>query len=154
MTESSRFRIGSLEDLVAIELPSCFGDWAITEQGLENAKHGYFIAKHRLWAEQPGWNWELHLGAKEWCNFFDFWKAITYARQYHHEFRPVRMVGVRFLVFRRDGYRCTICGRNAQDGISLELDHIVPRAKGGSDDACNLQTLCWECNRGKRDLMM
>jgi 5-methylcytosine-specific restriction endonuclease McrA len=58
---------------------------------------------------------------------------------------------LRFRVFKRDGYRCQICGRSAPDGARLEADHKVPRSKGGPDTLANLWTLCFECNRGKRD---
>lgn len=54
----------------------------------------------------------------------------------------------RFFVFKRDRYRCRICGAS---GVELELDHRVPVGQGGSDALDNLQTLCRECNRGKRD---
>lgn len=56
---------------------------------------------------------------------------------------------LRFVVFKRDSYRCQICGATAQDGCKLEVDHKVPVAKGGLDELDNLQTLCFECNRGK-----
>jgi diadenosine tetraphosphate (Ap4A) HIT family hydrolase len=34
---------------------------------------------------------------------------------------------------------------------ALEVDPIVPRNHGGSDDLNNLQALCFRCNAGKRD---
>jgi len=52
----------------------------------------------------------------------------------------------RFLVFKRDLYRCRMCGRS---GVEIEVDHIVPVCKGGTDRLDNLQTLCRKCNRGK-----
>ena len=60
----------------------------------------------------------------------------------------------RFLVLRRDEYRCQMCGRDASDGVKLEVDHIHPRSKGGTNEMSNLQTLCKDCNRGKSDLPM
>lgn len=63
-----------------------------------------------------------------------------------------RGLSLRFAIFRRDGYRCQICGRNAQEhGVTLEVDHRLARAQGGSDDPANLWTLCFDCNRGKSD---
>jgi len=56
---------------------------------------------------------------------------------------------VRFLVFRRDGYRCRLCGMTAEDGIKLHIDHIVPVANGGKTEESNLWTLCQPCNSGK-----
>jgi hypothetical protein len=55
-------------------------------------------------------------------------------------------VARRFDVFKRDGYTCRICQKA---GGELEVDHIVPVSKGGSNAMDNLQTVCWACNRGK-----
>ena len=53
-------------------------------------------------------------------------------------------------VLARDKWKCLSCGRSArEDGVLLEVDHIIPRSKGGSDDMSNLQTLCKKCNIGK-----
>jgi ATP adenylyltransferase len=54
---------------------------------------------------------------------------------------------IRYEVLKRDG-RCLLCGAT-KDDERLEVDHIVPRSKGGSNDMSNLQTLCGRCNRGK-----
>lgn len=56
---------------------------------------------------------------------------------------------LRYDVLHRDGFSCCICGRNAGNGIQLEVDHIIPISKGGETTYENLQTLCRECNRGK-----
>jgi 5-methylcytosine-specific restriction endonuclease McrA len=55
---------------------------------------------------------------------------------------------VRVSVLHRDGYQCGFCGRNSRQ-IQLEVDHIIPFAQGGSHELSNLQTLCFDCNRGK-----
>ncbi len=51
-------------------------------------------------------------------------------------------------VFERDNYTCQYCG---QVGGELEPDHIIPIAKGGTNDKENLATSCKRCNRQKRD---
>lgn len=56
----------------------------------------------------------------------------------------------RFEVFKRDRFTCQYCGAKAPD-VLLEVDHIKPVAKGGTDDLMNLITACRDCNRGKRD---
>lgn len=50
---------------------------------------------------------------------------------------------------KRDNFRCKLCGRSAQDGVTLEVDHIKPVSKGGKTELNNLWTLCRDCNRGK-----
>lgn len=56
----------------------------------------------------------------------------------------------RFEVFKRDSFTCVYCGRKAPD-VVLQVDHIVPVAKGGTNDILNLVTSCVECNQGKSD---
>lgn len=60
---------------------------------------------------------------------------------------------IRFEVFKRDSFRCQYCGRGAPE-IVLELEHITPHSKGGSDEILNLVTSCWECNNGKSDKLL
>lgn len=58
-------------------------------------------------------------------------------------------VAQRFAIFKRDSYRCCICGASAEGGSRLEVDHKVAVARGGTNSEDNLWTLCFECNRGK-----
>lgn len=56
-------------------------------------------------------------------------------------------------LFRRDGGKCGICGQ-AFDMLnfnpsSIEVDHIKPRAAGGTDDLDNLQLAHARCNQRK-----
>ena len=46
----------------------------------------------------------------------------------------------------RDGYTCRSCGLVS---MKLELDHIINKAQGGTDDESNLQSLCAECHKKK-----
>jgi hypothetical protein len=61
---------------------------------------------------------------------------------------------LRFLVLRRDSFRCRMCGCSpaTKPGTILVVDHVVPWAKGGETVMDNLQALCEPCNGGKSDL--
>lgn len=49
--------------------------------------------------------------------------------------------------------RCQMCGKTLdEDGVKLQVDHKIPQAWGGTNDADNLWALCTECNHGKKDL--
>jgi len=55
-------------------------------------------------------------------------------------------VGRRYQVLRRDNFTCQVCKTS---GVPIEVDHIIPISRGGTDRIENLQTLCVPCNRGK-----
>lgn len=60
---------------------------------------------------------------------------------------------LRFEVYKRDSFTCQYCGRKAPD-VVLNIDHIKPVAKGGTNDILNLITSCFDCNNGKRDILL
>jgi len=68
--------------------------------------------------------------------------------------RPSGWLTLRFRILRRDHYRCQLCGAGADDKTCLEVDHKLARVRGGTDDESNLWTLCFSCNRGKRDKLL
>ena len=55
---------------------------------------------------------------------------------------------VRFQTLKRAQFRCELCGVSA-DERALDVDHILPKSRGGSDEPENLQALCWLCNTNK-----
>ncbi|TFG98047.1 MAG: HIT domain-containing protein [Calditrichales bacterium] len=57
---------------------------------------------------------------------------------------------IRYEVMKRAKFHCELCGIPA-DVKALEVDHILPRNHGGSDELSNLQSLCYSCNAMKRD---
>ena len=57
---------------------------------------------------------------------------------------------IKYRVLTRARGRCECCGAHEHQR-ALEVDHVVPRNHGGSDDISNLQALCFRCNAGKRD---
>lgn len=84
--------------------------------------------------------------------------AIRKGRKDYHTLRkPIRAeesrrgisLKLRYIIFQRDGSRCRLCGRSSEE-TTLEVDHIHPVVRGGTNDLDNLRTLCRECNRGKK----
>ncbi|MGA8149004.1 MAG: HNH endonuclease [Gallionellaceae bacterium] len=59
---------------------------------------------------------------------------------------------LRALVLMRDGARCQLCGAEARNRATLQIDHVIPWSKGGETKLENLQVLCHVCNIGKSDV--
>ncbi|WP_316979544.1 HIT domain-containing protein [Shumkonia mesophila] len=57
---------------------------------------------------------------------------------------------LRYKVLMRAKGRCEACGVSNQER-ALQVDHILPRTQGGSNDLSNLQALCSTCNAQKLD---
>jgi hypothetical protein len=62
-------------------------------------------------------------------------------------------IKTRFEVFKRDGFKCVYCG-NTPNESKLEIDHIVPVSKGGTNLIQNLIRSCFDCNRGKSNNLL
>lgn len=73
----------------------------------------------------------------------NLYKSVTKTRE------PIGL-SLRYNVMKRDGFQCCLCGNSGKES-RLEIDHIRPVSKGGSNKMKNLQTLCFNCNRGKSD---
>jgi 5-methylcytosine-specific restriction endonuclease McrA len=52
-------------------------------------------------------------------------------------------------VFARDGHQCQYCGAAAEN-----IDHVVPRSKGGTHTWDNVVAACRPCNMRKEDRML
>lgn len=61
------------------------------------------------------------------------------SRGYGSEWRALRVQ-----VLQRDSW-CRVCGV----APATHVDHVVPKARGGSDQMCNLQGLCQACHTNK-----
>jgi hypothetical protein len=61
---------------------------------------------------------------------------------------------LRFLVMRRDSFKCCCCGHSpaTNPAVELNVDHIKAWAEGGLTVLENLQTLCTKYNSGKSNL--
>jgi 5-methylcytosine-specific restriction endonuclease McrA len=56
-------------------------------------------------------------------------------------------------IYERDGWQCCYCGVNMEHEVASKrtLDHIIPRAHGGSNHENNLVTACITCNSSRKD---
>lgn len=59
--------------------------------------------------------------------------------------RPSNWPSIRAQVLARDRFTCQMCGARSE----LEVDHIIPVAKGGSWELDNLWTLCGPDHKAK-----
>lgn len=87
-------------------------------------------------------------------NEVSFDKEFYFIGEYKSEFREKKdsriiSKSLRFKILFKDKFKCTKCGRGAEDGIQLHVDHILPLSLGGATEEDNLQTLCIDCNLGK-----
>ena len=58
---------------------------------------------------------------------------------------------VKQAIFRRDNYRCVVCGLGREDGVEICADHIISKDKGGTNALENGQTLCTQHNLIKKN---
>lgn len=68
----------------------------------------------------------------------------TTERGYGHAWRKLREV-----VLKRDNYLCVQCGKDGRLAEATDVDHILNKAKGGTDSIDNLQSLCDSCHKIK-----
>lgn len=78
-----------------------------------------------------------------------FWTLIDRPPK---RFRNVN-ASLKLKVLKRDNFKCKSCNRSPSSDsyIKLQVDHIIPFSKGGTDHPDNLQILCTGCNYEKRD---
>jgi 5-methylcytosine-specific restriction protein A len=70
-------------------------------------------------------------------------KTVT-QRGYGHAWRKLRRI-----VLARDKYLCQLCLKSGRVTEAQVVDHITPKAKGGTDNLDNLQSLCNHCHDHK-----
>ena len=68
---------------------------------------------------------------------------VRYARRC---FPSIRLTRKNLML--RDGYTCQYCARR-RPVRELDIDHVLPRSRGGEDSWTNLVTACQPCNRRK-----
>jgi len=58
---------------------------------------------------------------------------------------------VKEAIFKKDNYKCVVCGRGREDRVEICADHKLPKDKGGGNTVENGQTLCTEHNLLKKN---
>ncbi len=56
---------------------------------------------------------------------------------------------LRLMILNRDGWSCQYCGEVERS--EMTIDHIIPIARGGTDEPENLISACKRCNYSKQD---
>ena len=61
--------------------------------------------------------------------------------------RPWRRI--RDAILKRDGHLCQPCKRADRLTLATQVDHVTPKAEGGTDADDNLQAICAQCHASK-----
>ncbi len=77
-------------------------------------------------------------------SFADKSRGTRQARGYGAEWTKLRE-----LVLRRDGGLCQVCLAAGNITSAREVDHVTPKAEGGTEDLANLQAICKPCHQAK-----
>lgn len=75
--------------------------------------------------------------------------AFNHTKSRHERGYGSEWVKLRQIVLMRDGYLCQACKATGRPTPATDVDHIEPKATGGTDDIDNLQALCRECHKAK-----
>ena len=68
----------------------------------------------------------------------------TTQRGYGHSWRKLRDH-----ILHRDSFTCKECERNGRLTQAYAVDHIIPKAQGGTDSEQNLEAICYKCHKIK-----
>jgi 5-methylcytosine-specific restriction endonuclease McrA len=83
-------------------------------------------------------------------------KTTTEIKKARSQYQPAgRWIRVekRLAINLRDSFRCVYCCRDLHGAApgDVTLDHIKPKADGGTNDESNLVTACRTCNCSRQD---
>jgi 5-methylcytosine-specific restriction endonuclease McrA len=101
-----------------------------------------WIAASTNWAEAPGGfvrSTSTRLAVPEVI------RLVRYDRIPHRE-----VAFTRHNVFARDRHRCAYCGKKKSVN-ELDIDHVLPKSRGGPHEWTNVVTSCRACNLKKAD---
>jgi 5-methylcytosine-specific restriction endonuclease McrA len=105
-------------------------------------------ANRRLWDLGDGVGGEVNRQIQEAFDRYDFPRQVTVVASKRKR-APMSRTKIIQVMLKSEG-RCVNCGSKNE----LQVDHIIPHSRGGSDKVENLQMLCKPCNLDKRDKTM
>lgn len=114
---------------------------ARTRQSTEG-REKLLATQRKTWKNGGRERQQSYLDSLKESNFFK-WKARkSYIWLTENQLREL---------WEKQGGRCALTGRPLD--TSAELDHIVPKTRGGQDSLENAQWLCHEANQAKRNML-
>lgn len=126
----------------------------------------YFIRSQTRYRQQDYVKSAYKVFVEDGCYFYDYdyitdrygqLASIDFEcslRKYHSKNqRKLATRELREKIMKRDNYTCQLCGKYMPDEVGLQIDHIIPIAKGGKTVTSNLRVLCSKCNGSKSDKM-
>jgi hypothetical protein len=102
----------------------------------------------RLWDVGDGVGGEVKRQLDEAFDRYQFPRQISVPNGSRKR-SPLSRTKVIQVMLKSEG-KCVACGSQNE----LQVDHIIPHSRGGSDKLENLQMLCKKCNLDKRDKTM
>ena len=75
--------------------------------------------------------------------------AYNHTQSRHERGYGSAWVKLRKVILKRDSYLCQACLAQGRPTPATDVDHIKPKAQGGTDDVANLQSLCRACHEDK-----
>lgn len=77
------------------------------------------------------------------------WENHQQGKSRHERGYGTKWDRLRLVVLSRDKHLCQQCLREGRATEAGTVDHITPKAHGGTDAESNLQSLCWPCHYRK-----
>lgn len=67
-------------------------------------------------------------------------------REHNRHYSAQKRLEAKYPLWEKQEGKCNGCKRDIEQLRDGQIDHIVPKCKGGTDDPDNLQFLCHSCN--------
>lgn len=77
------------------------------------------------------------------------WKQHQRGQSRHQRGYGSKWDVLRARILQRDRHICQSCIKDSRPVPASTVDHIIPKAHGGTDEESNLQALCWPCHKRK-----